>query len=54
MSTVDIDYIGVLDYLGNNQEIPYSDPKKTGLDPLEKDKLIKIKEKGKFTIACRL
>lgn len=51
MSTVDIDYIGVLDYLGNNQEIPYSDPKKDGLDPLEKDKLIKIKEKGKAAAA---
>lgn len=51
MSTVDIDYIGLLDYLGNNQEIPYTDPEKDGLDPLEKEKFINIKEKGQAAVA---
>ena len=39
MQTVDIDYIGVLDYLENNQEVPYSNPEAPGIDPDEKDRL---------------
>ena len=51
MATIDIDYKGVLDYLGNNQEIPYSNPEAAGLDPAEKDRLLKVKVKGQAAVA---
>ena len=47
---VDIDYIGVLDYLNANQEIPYSNPDAAGIDPEEKERLISVKEKGQKAV----
>lgn len=43
---MNIDYIGVLDYLLNNQEIPYSNPDADGLSNERKTELLAIKEKG--------
>lgn len=40
-----IDYIGVLNYLRDNQKIPYSDPEKV-TDPAEKARLLEVKTKG--------
>ncbi|WP_345940865.1 AAA family ATPase [Granulicatella sp. zg-84] len=51
MVAIDIDYKGVLDYLGNNQEVPYSNPEAVGVDPVEKDRLLKVKEKGQAAVA---
>ena len=51
MATIDIDYKGVLDYLGSNQEVPYSNPEAAGLDSAEKDRLLKVKEKGQAAVA---
>ena len=51
MQTVDINYIGVLDYLANNQEIPYSNPEAPGLAQDEKERLLKVKEKGQAAVA---
>ena len=50
MQTTDIDYIGLLDYLKNNQEIPYSNPEAT-TDPAEKSRLLSIKQKGQEAVA---
>ena len=50
MQTTDIDYIGLLDYLKNNQEIPYSNPEAT-TDPAEKSRLLSIKQKGQEAAA---
>ena len=47
---VDIDYIGVLDYLRDNAEIPYSNPEAEGIDADEKQRLIGVKEKGQFAV----
>jgi len=51
MATIDIDYRGVLDYLGNNQVVPYSNPEASGIDKAEKDRLLKVKEKGQAAVA---
>lgn len=51
MQTVDIDYLGVLDYLENNQEIPYSNPEASGVDPDEKIRLLEVKQKGQAAVA---
>ncbi len=41
----DIDYLGVLDYLDNNREIPYSNPEAAGLDISEKREIAWCKSK---------
>ena len=46
IATNSIDYLWVLDYLENNQEIPYSNPEAPGINPEEKARLLLIKEKG--------
>lgn len=51
MATIDIDYKGVLDYLGNNQEVPYSNPEAPGLAQDEKNRLLKVKERGQAAVA---
>ncbi|MDU5086900.1 MAG: AAA family ATPase [Anaerococcus vaginalis] len=51
MTTINIDYKGVLDYLDNNQEVPYSNPEEAGVDQVEKDRLLKVKEKGQAAVA---
>ncbi|MCI8638976.1 MAG: AAA domain-containing protein [Coprococcus sp.] len=51
MQTIDIDYIGVLDYLANNQEVPYSNPEAPGLAQDVKENLLKVKEKGQAVVA---
>ena len=46
----DIDYIGVLDYLRNNAEIPYSNPEAAGIAPEEKQRFLELKDKGQTAI----
>lgn len=47
----DIDYIGVLNYLKDNTDIPYSNPEAPGIDEEEKKRLLQVKEKGQAAIA---
>lgn len=47
----DIDYIGVLDYLENNRDIPYSNPGATGISVAEKKRLLEVKQKGQSALA---
>lgn len=47
---VNIDYIGVLDYLRDNQEVPYSNPDAEGIDEQEKARLLAVKEKGQAAV----
>lgn len=47
----DIDYIGVLNYLKDNTNIPYSNPDAPEIDEEEKNRLLKVKEKGQAAIA---
>lgn len=47
----DIDYIGVLNYLKDNTNIPYSNPEAPGIDEEEKKRLLQVKEKGQAVIA---
>lgn len=44
-----IDYIGVLDYLRDNQKISYSDPEKVE-NPAEKARLLEVKAKGQKAV----
>lgn len=46
-----IDYLGVLDYLDNNRELPYKNPETAGLDALEKERLLGIKARGQAAVA---
>ena len=46
----EIDYLGVLDYLDNNYELPYKDPMTEGLDIEEKERLLEIKSRGQKAI----
>ena len=48
---MNIDYIGVLNYLANNQEIPYSNPEANGISEDEKNRLLTIKQKGQDAVA---
>ena len=47
----DIDYLGVLDYLDNNREIPYSNPEAAGLDISEKERLLGVKANGQGAVS---
>lgn len=47
LNVTDIDYIGILDYLRDNIEVPYSNPEETGIDPEEKARLYEVEEKGR-------
>ncbi len=51
IKSTNIDYIGVLNYLNDNQEIPYSNPEAEGIDPAEKARLLQVKEKGQKAVA---
>ena len=46
-----IDYLGVLDYLDNNREIPYSNPEAAGLDVSEKERLLGVKTNGQGAVS---
>lgn len=50
MQKIDIDYKGVLDYLANNQEIPYSNPESPYLAQEEKKRLLNVKAKGQAVV----
>src|SRR5699024_4865221 len=50
-SQTDIDYIGVLDYLDNNRDVPYSNPEAQDGEDKEKQRLLKIKHKGQAAVA---
>ncbi len=47
---MDIDYIGILDYIRDYSEVPYSDPEKDGISSEEKRRLLAIKEKGQYAV----
>lgn len=47
----DIDYLGVLDYLENNLEVPYSNPEAAGLTQAQKDNLLEIKQRGQDAVS---
>lgn len=51
MQKVDIDYIGVLNYLANNQQIPYSSPEAPELTQDDKNHFLNIKKKGQAATA---
>lgn len=46
-----IDYIGVLDYLRDNTDVPYSKPDAPGLAAEEVSRLLEVKKKGQNAIA---
>jgi len=46
-----IDYIGVLNYLRDNTDVPYSKPDAPGLEPEEVTRLLEVKQKGQNAIA---
>ena len=48
---LDIDYIGVLHYLDENRDKPYSDPDKDGLDPQKREEYIALRKKGQFAVS---
>lgn len=50
-SHTNIDYLGVLDYLDNNRELPYKNPETAGLDALKKERLLGIKARGQAAVA---
>ena len=45
-----IDYLGILDYLENNQEVAYSNPEAAGVESAEKSRLLEVKAKGQSAI----
>ena len=47
---VNIDYIGVLDYLIENSEQPYSNPDAPGISQDEKNRLLGLKQKGQNAV----
>ncbi len=57
---MNIDYIGVLDYIINNQEVSFSDPNAEGIDEEKKARLLSMQQKGheavgeieKMALAC--
>lgn len=46
-----INYLGVMDYLENNQEIPYSNPEANGIEKDEKERLLRVKANGQKAVA---
>ena len=44
--TTEIDYLGILDYLVNNREVPYADPEKDGLSEEQRQQYLMVKKKG--------
>ena len=48
---MNINYKDILDYLANNQEIPYSNPDAPGLTQDERNRLLKVKEKGQAAVS---
>lgn len=46
-----IDYAGVLTYLENNQEIPYSNPEAKGISIEKKKELLAIKQRGQAAVS---
>lgn len=46
-----VDYIGVLNYLRDNTDVPYSKPDAPGLAPEEVTRLLEVKQKGQNAIA---
>ncbi len=46
-----IDYLGILEYLKNNRELPYADPEKPGLTPEQKQQYLTVKKNGQNIVA---
>lgn len=47
---VNIDYIGILDYLRDNSDQIYSNPQALGISVEEKSRLLDLKQKGQFAV----
>lgn len=47
----EIDYLGILDYLKNNRELPYGNPEKPGISDEQKQQFLKIKKNGQNVVA---
>lgn len=47
----EIDFIGVMKYLDENLEVPYSSPDAEGIEPKERQRLLAIKAKGQAAVA---
>lgn len=46
----EIDYMGVLEYLANNQEIPYSNPDNSELSEAERKRCVEVKKRGQAVV----
>ncbi len=47
----EINYLGILDYLENNRELPYGDPEKPGLPEEQKQQFLEVKKNGQNIVA---
>lgn len=47
----DIDYLGILEYLKNNRELPYAKPERPELTDEQRDKFLEIKKNGQEIVA---
>ena len=46
-----INYLGILDYLKNNRELPYGNPEKPGLPEEQKQQFLEVKKNGQNVVA---
>lgn len=46
-----INYLGILDYLKNNRELPYGNPEKPGLSEEQKQQFLEVKKNGQNVVA---
>lgn len=47
----EINYLGILEYLKNNRELPYADPEKPGLTEEQKKEYLAVKKNGQDIVA---
>lgn len=47
----EINYLGILEYLKNNRELPYADPEKPGLTEEQKKEYLTVKKNGQDIVA---
>ena len=51
MDKAEIDYLGLMNYLENNREMPYTKPENSSLDDRERKRVLEVKEKGQRAAA---
>jgi putative mcrBC restriction endonuclease system, mcrB subunit len=51
MDKAEIDYLGLMNYLENNREIPYTKPENPSIDDRERKRVLEVKEKGQRAAA---